>query len=41
MSTVVEYTTQLLFEVGLENKNEIQKVNDIFIYPKNFFLSFR
>ena len=37
MSTVVEYTTQLLFEVGLENKNEIQKVNDIFIYPKTFF----
>ncbi|MCS2894133.1 glycosyl transferase [Parabacteroides faecis] len=37
MSTVVEYTTQLLFEVGLENKSGIQKVNDIYIYPKAFF----
>lgn len=35
--TVVEYTSELLFEYGLKNQNEIQCVAGIFIYPKEFF----
>lgn len=36
-TTVVEYTTQLLLEKGLKNINEIQLVDNIFIYPKEYF----
>lgn len=35
--TVVSYTTELLAQYGLENKNTIQQVADIYIYPKEYF----
>lgn len=37
LTTVVEYTTQLLVENGLKNINEIQKCREIWIYPKEYF----
>ena len=36
-TTVVSYTTDLLCEYGLEAKNEIQCIEGIFIYPKEYF----
>lgn len=35
--TVVTYTTDLLVERGLKNVNEIQCVDGIYIYPKEYF----
>lgn len=35
--TVVTHTTKILVESGLQNTNEIQKVSDIWIYPKEYF----
>lgn len=35
--TVVEYTTELLQEHGLKNANEIQFVDGVYIYPKEYF----
>ncbi|MCD8182119.1 MAG: glycosyl transferase [Bacteroides sp.] len=37
LKTVVEYTTDLLMARGLKNVNEIQKVADVWIYPKEYF----
>ena len=36
-TTVVEYTSNLLYKRGLENKSEIQFVGEIYIYPKEYF----
>lgn len=35
--TVVTITTQLLCQKGLENKNEVQQVDGVWIYPKEYF----
>ena len=35
--TVVDYTTEVLKKYGLKNKNEIQLVADVYIYPKEYF----
>lgn len=35
--TVVDYTTDLLFKFGLKNESGIQHVNNIIIYPKEYF----
>lgn len=35
--TIVDYTTELLAKHGLEAKNGIQKVDGVFVYPKDFF----
>lgn len=35
--TCVEVTTNLLINRGLKNKNIIQKIDDITIYPRNYF----
>lgn len=35
--TVVFYTTDKLIELGLEDRKGIQKVNDIFLYPHEYF----
>ena len=35
--TVVQYTTELLVERGLKNTDEIQYVDGIYIYPKEYF----
>ena len=35
--TVVEYTTELLVAKGLRNIDDIQCVNEIWIYPKEYF----
>ena len=35
--TVVEYTTELLQKHGLKNINEVQCVEGVFIYPKEYF----
>lgn len=37
LSTVVEYTTNLLRQEGLKDKKGIQEIQGIFIYPKAFF----
>ncbi len=37
MKTVVAYTTELLTTKGLEVKNEIQCVEGVYIYPKEYF----
>lgn len=36
-TTVVDYTTHLLFGHGLKNLDETQQVEGIFIYPKEYF----
>lgn len=36
-TTVVKYTTDLLIEYGLKNIPDIQEVDGIIIYPKDFF----
>lgn len=35
--TVVIHTTKLLVENGLKNNNNLQKVGDIWIYPRDYF----
>ena len=35
--TVVDYTTELLVKDGLKNISGIQKVNEIYIYPSEYF----
>lgn len=35
--TVVDYTTDLLFKFGLKNKSGIQQIEDITIYPAEYF----
>lgn len=35
--TVVDYTTEALKKYGLKNKNEIQLVAEVYIYPKEYF----
>lgn len=37
MKTIVEYTTDLLFQKGMKNVNEIQCVDGIWVYPKDYF----
>ena len=37
LKTIVDYTTEMLVKAGLKNVDEIQLVNDIFIYPKDYF----
>lgn len=37
LKTVVAYTTELLRKKGLEDKNEIQEVAGIYVYPKEYF----
>ena len=37
MKTIVEYTTELLQEKGLQNINEEQKIEGIMVYPKAYF----
>ena len=36
-TTVVERTTNLLVRYGFEDSNEIQKIEDVYIYPKEYF----
>jgi mannosyltransferase OCH1-like enzyme len=36
-TTVVHYTTQILKEYGLQNIAGIQKLHDVWIYPKEYF----
>ena len=36
-TTVVEYTSKLLYKHGLEDKSEIQCVGGVYIYPKEYF----
>ena len=35
--TIVDFTTELLLERGLKYENNIQKINDIYVYPKEYF----
>lgn len=37
LKTVVEYTTELLCSHGLVNKNEVQQVGGVWIYPQEYF----
>jgi hypothetical protein len=37
LTTVVQYVTNILKKYGLENKNEIQNIRGIYIYPKEYF----
>lgn len=37
LKTVVEYTTELLTSYGLEEKDEIQFIEGVWIYPKEYF----
>lgn len=37
LSTVVELVTNLLKQYGLKNESGIQKIRDIYIYPKDYF----
>ncbi|MDR2979036.1 MAG: glycosyl transferase [Bacteroidales bacterium] len=37
LTTVVEYTTQILQNYGLQNVSGIQKVKDFWIYPTEYF----
>lgn len=37
LTTVVQYTTDILIKNGLEIKHGIQKVGEIYIYPKEYF----
>ncbi len=36
-TTIVDYTTEILLQHGLENKNEIQFVAEVYVYPKEYF----
>ena len=35
--TIVDYTSEILQKYGLENKDGIQQIANITIYPKDFF----
>lgn len=35
--TIVKYTTELLMQLGLKNVNELQCIDGIWIYPKEYF----
>ena len=37
IKTIVHYTTEYLYAKGLENKNELQCVDNILIYPNTYF----
>ena len=37
IKTIVHYTTEYLYSKGLENKNELQRVDNILIYPNTYF----
>ncbi|MEG1870719.1 MAG: glycosyltransferase [Peptostreptococcaceae bacterium] len=37
LKTVVEYTSELLYKRGMKNINEIQIIDSVFIYPKEYF----
>lgn len=37
LKTIVHYTTELLIQYGLKNTPEIQQVDDIWIYPWDYF----
>ena len=37
IKTVVTYTTELLVACGLKNISEIQQIEDVYIYPKDYF----
>lgn len=37
LKTVVQYTTELLCQHGLQNKAEIQEVAGVWVYPKEYF----
>lgn len=37
LKTIVAYTTEMLMEYGLQNKKGIQQVEDITIYPHEYF----
>ena len=37
LKTVVQYTTEILCKHGLRNENVIQKIADVWIYPKEYF----
>ena len=37
LKTIVEYTTEILVKHGLQKKNELQCVDDIWIYPVEYF----
>jgi len=37
LTTVVSYTTKILKDYGLQNISEIQKINNIWIYPSEYF----
>lgn len=37
LTTIVEYTTQVLLKHGLRDNNEIQFVAGIYVYPKEYF----
>ena len=36
-TTIVEYTTSFFVRYGLEDKNEIQVIKNIILYPKDYF----
>lgn len=37
LKTIVQYTTEYLVQLGLNEINEIQYINGIYIYPKEYF----
>lgn len=37
LTTIVEYTTDILIKHGLKNKSGIQQIDNIYIYPKEYF----
>lgn len=37
LTTVVEYTTNILLKYGLKLNNSLQKINTVTIYPKTYF----
>lgn len=37
LKTVVQYTTELLCQHGLQNKAEVQQVAGVWVYPKEYF----
>ena len=37
LKTIVEYTSEYLYKHGLCNKNEIQFIEEVYIYPKEYF----
>ena len=37
LKTIVEYTSEILYQKGLQNIPDIQKIENIYIYPKDYF----